>query len=42
MRRPAVKADIVGLALLVELEFLNGRSRLPGIDVWSLVKYDQE
>jgi adenine phosphoribosyltransferase len=36
------KADVVGVALLVELEFLGGRQRLPGVDVWSLVRYDRE
>ena len=37
-----LKADIVGLALLIELDFLNGRRRLEGIDVWSLVHYESE
>lgn len=37
-----LKADIVGLALLIELDFLNGRQRLEGIDVWSLVHYESE
>ncbi len=37
-----LKADISGLALLVELDFLKGRERLPGIDVWSMVHYDGE
>ena len=36
------QADIVGMALLVELDFLKGRERLPGIQVWSLVHYDSE
>jgi len=36
------QADIVGLAFLVELDFLKGRERLPGIHVWSLVHYDSE
>jgi len=36
------KADIIGLALMVELDFLKGRERLPGIQVWSLVHYDSE
>lgn len=36
------KADIIGLALMVELDFLKGRERLPGIPVWSLVHYDSE
>jgi hypothetical protein len=25
----------------VELNFLNGRAKLPGIDVFSLMKYDE-
>jgi adenine phosphoribosyltransferase len=37
-----LEAEVVGLALLVELEFLGGRDRLPGVDVWSLVAYDAE
>jgi adenine phosphoribosyltransferase len=37
-----LKAEVVGLALLVELEFLAGRRRLPGVDVWSLVRYASE
>ena len=33
-------AEVVSIAFLVELEFLNGRSVLPtGIDVFSMVKY---
>ncbi|MDA1278430.1 MAG: adenine phosphoribosyltransferase [Chloroflexi bacterium] len=33
-------ANIVSMAFLVELEFLNGRSRLPaGIDVFTIVQY---
>jgi adenine phosphoribosyltransferase len=30
---------VVGLAFVIELEFLNGRDRLPGYDVCSLVQY---
>jgi adenine phosphoribosyltransferase len=37
-----LKADIVGLALLIELDFLKGRRRLEGIEVWSLVHYESE
>ncbi|MFQ5669903.1 MAG: adenine phosphoribosyltransferase [Acidobacteriota bacterium] len=33
------RAHVVGLALLVELADLNGRRRLDGIEVWSLLKY---
>ena len=32
-------ADIVGLAFLIELEFLRGRDKIKGIDVYSLIKY---
>lgn len=31
--------EVVGLAFLIELEFLNGRERLEGYEVFSLVKY---
>ena len=31
--------DVVGLVFMVELEFLNGRGRLPGYDIVSLIKY---
>ena len=34
-----LKGDVVGLAFLVELEFLNGRERLEGRKVTSVVKY---
>lgn len=30
---------VAGLAVLIELGFLNGREKLPGVDVFSLVKY---
>jgi adenine phosphoribosyltransferase len=33
--------EIVGAAFAVELSFLNGRSKLPGIDVFSLIQYDK-
>ncbi len=32
---------VVGLGFLVELTFLNGRARLPGRDVFSLLAYDK-
>jgi adenine phosphoribosyltransferase len=35
-------ADILGLMLLVELDFLNGRQRLEGIPIWSLIHYESE
>ena len=34
-----LKGEVVGLAFLVELEFLNGRDRLDGRRVTSVVKY---
>ena len=34
-----LKGDVVGLAFLVELEFLKGRDRLDGRRVTSVVKY---
>ena len=33
--------EVVGAAFAVELNFLRGRSRLPGVDVFSLLKYDK-
>jgi adenine phosphoribosyltransferase len=33
--------EVVGAAFAVELNFLNGRAKLPGIDVFSLLKYDE-
>jgi adenine phosphoribosyltransferase len=33
--------QVIGAAFAVELSFLHGRSRLPGIDVFSLIKYDK-
>jgi adenine phosphoribosyltransferase len=34
--------EVVGLAFVIELEFLNGRDRLAGYDVFSLVQYGSE
>jgi len=34
-------ADVVGAAFAVELEFLNGRSRLPGVDVRSAIAFGE-
>jgi adenine phosphoribosyltransferase len=34
-------AAIVGLAFVVELDFLKGRDKLPGHDVFSLLNYDK-
>jgi adenine phosphoribosyltransferase len=33
--------EVAGAAFAVELGFLNGRSKLPGLDVFSLLKYDK-
>ena len=34
-----LKGDVVGLEFVIELDFLNGRGKLPGLDVQSLVHY---
>jgi adenine phosphoribosyltransferase len=33
--------ELAGAAFAVELTFLNGRSKLPGVDVFSLLQYDK-
>ena len=33
--------ELAGAAFAVELSFLNGRAKLPGVDVFSLLKYDK-
>ena len=33
--------EIAGAAFAVELTFLNGRAKLPGVDVFSLIQYDK-
>ncbi len=33
--------EVVGAGFAVELRFLNGRARLPGLDVFSLIQYDR-
>ena len=33
--------DVVGLGVVVELEFLNGRSKLEDVEVFSLLKYQE-
>jgi adenine phosphoribosyltransferase len=33
--------EVAGAAFAVELSFLHGRSQLPGIDVFSLLRYDR-
>ena len=32
--------QVTGASFAVELTFLNGRAKLPGLDVFSLIKYD--
>jgi adenine phosphoribosyltransferase len=32
--------EVVGAGFAVELRFLNGRAKLPGLDVFSLIQYD--
>ena len=36
----ALGGTVNGAAFAVELTFLNGRSKLPGLDVFSLIRYD--
>ncbi|HTZ74994.1 MAG TPA: adenine phosphoribosyltransferase [Candidatus Aquilonibacter sp.] len=33
--------EVAGAAFAVELNFLNGRAKLPGVDAFSLIKYDK-
>ena len=33
--------EVVGLGFVVELTFLNGRRKLDGQDVFSLIQYDK-
>ena len=33
--------ELAGAAFAVELSFLNGRGKLPGVDVFALLKYDR-
>jgi adenine phosphoribosyltransferase len=33
--------EVAGAGFAVELTFLNGRAKLPGIDVFSLIQYDK-
>jgi len=34
-------AEVAGVGFAVELTFLSGRSKLPGLDVFSLIQYDK-
>ncbi len=33
--------EVIGLSFAVELDFLKGRERFPGLDVYSLLHYDE-
>src|SRR6266852_5426745 len=33
--------EVVGASFAVELTFLNGRTKLPGIDVFTMIQYDK-
>jgi adenine phosphoribosyltransferase len=33
--------EVVGMAFAIELDFLKGRERFPGIEVFSLLHYDE-
>lgn len=35
-----IGGNVSGAAFAVELTFLNGRAKLPGVDVFSLLQYD--
>jgi len=37
----ALGGTVDGAAFAVELNFLNGRSKLPGLDVFSLMQYEK-
>jgi len=34
-----LRGSVAGIAMLIELEFLKGRAKLPGKEVYSLIKY---
>lgn len=36
-----VGGNVVGASFAVELRFLNGRKKLPGIDVFTMIQYDK-
>jgi adenine phosphoribosyltransferase len=35
-----LRAEVIGLPFIIELGFLNGREKLEGYDVFSLIRYD--
>jgi adenine phosphoribosyltransferase len=37
----SVGGSVAGIGFVVELTFLNGRQKLPGLDVFSLLQYNQ-
>jgi len=37
-----LKGEIKGLSFLIELSFLNGRRKLKGYDIYSVITYDSE
>ncbi len=37
-----IGADIVGVGFLIELDFLKGRERFPGLNIQSLIHVDGE
>jgi len=36
-----LRGEVIGAGFAVELRFLNGRAKLPGLDVFSLIQYDK-
>jgi adenine phosphoribosyltransferase len=36
-----VACKIVGLTVAIELDFLKGRDKFPGLEVFSLIHYDE-
>jgi adenine phosphoribosyltransferase len=34
-------AEVAGVAFAIELDFLQGRKKLPGLDVFSLLHYNE-
>jgi adenine phosphoribosyltransferase len=36
-----LQGNVIGAAFAVELTFLNGRAKLPGLDVFSMLQYDK-
>ncbi len=38
----SLRREIVGVSVLIELGFLNGRSQIPGIPLHAILRYDSE